>query len=117
MGPINWLAVGLAALLGAALWLFRNRPANAGEAALVLVLSALPALLLGHALARIGAEALALKPKLYWMQSGGLAGFFVIPALVLTARRDGAAWPAVLLDAGYWLAVYLLMGTLFWALG
>lgn len=117
MGPINWLAVVLSALLGAALWLLRSRPSGAGDVALALVLSLLPALLLGHSLARIGAETLALKPKLYWMQSGGLAAFFVVPALLLTARRDGVGWRAALGDAGYWLGAYLAMGTLFWMLG
>lgn len=117
MGPINWLAVGLSALLGAVLWLLRTRVVTPQAAALALVLSLLPAALLGHALARIGADTLALKPKLYWMQAGGLAAFFVIPALLLTARRDGRAWSAALGDGGYWLAVYLAMGTLFWALG
>ncbi|HEY6870969.1 MAG TPA: DUF1761 domain-containing protein [Novosphingobium sp.] len=117
MGPINWLAVGLAALLGAAAWLIRTRDFRPLGVFLALILSLLPAAMLGHALARIGADTLALKPKLYWMQSGGLAGFFVVPALLLTARRDGLAWGPALREAGYWLAVYLAMGTLFWALG
>ena len=117
MGVINWLAVGLSALLAAALWLARTRVVTPRAVALALFLSLLPALLLGHSLARIGADTLALKPKLYWMQSGGLAAFFVVPALLLSHARAGLAWRAALADAGFWLGTYLAMGTLFWALG
>lgn len=120
MGPINWLAVLGAMLLGALAWLLRQRVARLPNMIAALLLFALPALMLGHALARIGVETLALKPKLYWMQSGGMAVFFVIPALVLTQLRSGQAlrqaMGPILRDAAFWLAVYLTMGTLFWAL-
>ena len=117
MGPINWLAVALSALLAAALWLARTRPVTPRAVALAAVLSLLPALMIGHALARIGADRLALKPQLYWMQSGGLAGFFVVPALLLTQLRDGAGWRAALTDSAFWLGTYLAMGTVFRVLG
>jgi len=40
----------------------------------------------------------------------------VIPALWLTLARQGGPVRARLIDAGYWLAAYLTMGTVFWAL-
>lgn len=136
MGSINWLAVLLAPLLASGIglvWygpLFGGMPpfafmasdtrANAGpvrDAVGATFLFAFPALMLGHALARIGPETLALKPQLYWMQSGGVAAFFVVPALWISHARHGVTLREALVDAGFWLAVYLAMGTVFWALG
>lgn len=116
MGPMNWVAIAVAAVVMAGLWLWRDRPRAPSDVPLAIGLSLLPALMLGHALARIGPEVLALKPKLYWMQSGGLAVAFVIPALVLSLRRHGTRWPLAMADAAFWLGVYLAMGTVFWAL-
>jgi hypothetical protein len=72
--------------------------------------------MLGHALARIGADKLAAKPWLYWMQSGGIALAFIIPALWITQARSGTARRDMAVDAGFWLVVYLLTGTVFFAL-
>ena len=114
MGPMDWLGVVLAAL-GAAgvLWLFwRSRlPVFA------YVLSLLPAAMLGHALARIGAEKLALKPHLYFMQSGGLALAFVLPALWMLGSRSGASKGEMARDSAAFLLAYLAMGLVFFLLG
>ncbi len=70
--------------------------------------------MLGHSFARIGAETLASKPWLYFMQSGGVALAFIIPAVWLTHARNGRPARA-LIDAA--LAGGLSGdGTVFWAL-
>ncbi len=131
MGPVDWIAVVLAAIFAVGLgivWhgpLFRTgRPLLEGErqgkaksyAAVVLVML-VGAAMLGHNYARIGAATLAAKPWLYAMQAGGLALAFVIPAVWLTHARHGASPHQRLVDAGFWLAAYLAMGAVFWALG
>lgn len=127
MGPVNWLAVILAANLAVAVgivWhgpLFRTgRPLLEGGptksyAAVILVMM-IGAVMLGHGFARIGAETLAAKPWLYFMQSGGVAIAFVIPAVWLTQARHGMAFKNRLVDCGFWLVAYLVMGATFWAL-
>lgn len=129
MGPIDWLAVVLAPCLALALgmvWhgpLFRTGrpllPGNSqptGKYGLVLAVLLIGSAMLGHSFARIGAETLAAKPWLYFMQSGGVAIAFVIPAVWLTHLRCGTGMRERLIDAGYWLAAYLVMGLTFWAL-
>lgn len=133
MGPVDWIAVILAANLAVALgvvWhgpLFRTgRPLLPGHGEggerpsrnwpLVLGVMLIGAAMLGHNYARIGAETLAAKPWLYPMQSGGLAIAFVIPALWLSYARLGVTGRERLVDCGYWLAAYLTMGAVFWAL-
>ena len=129
MGPVNWVAVVLAANLAVAVgivWhgpLFRTgRPLLDGTTrgksyAVVVIVMLLAAAMLGHSFARIGADTLAAKPWLYFMQSGGLALAFVMPALWLTHARNGTPRRDRLIDCGYWLAAYLTMGAVFWALG
>ncbi len=129
MGPVNWLAVVLAANLAVAVgivWhgpLFRTgrplleRDAPARSFTTIVVVMLIGAVMLGHSFARIGAETLAAKPWLYFMQSGGVAIAFVIPALWITHARQGATIASRLVDCGYWLAAYLTMGATFWALG
>lgn len=114
MGVVNWLGVALAALAAAGvLWLFwRGRLPLA-----VYAWSVLPAAMLGHALARIGAEKLALKPHLYFMQSGGLALAFVLPALWMLGSRNGAAKGEMVRDSAAFLLAYLAMGVVFFLLG
>ena len=130
MGPVNWLAVVLAANLAVALgivWygpLFRagrpllagpgGGPRNYGVAVLIMLLCAW---LIGHNFARIGTETLDAKPWLYWMMSGGFALFIAAPALFLGLARHGVALRDRLIDGGYWVAAFLAMGTVFWALG
>jgi hypothetical protein len=75
------------------------------------------AAMLGHSFARIGHAALALKPWLYFMQSGGVALAFIIPAVWISHARSGMTRRARLIDCGFWLAAYLTMGLVFWALG
>ncbi len=123
MGPVNWLAVALSALLGVAIWrvwqlrLARHVPEGAKSHSFsVLVAMALSATMIGHNFARVGAVTLAAKPWLYWMMSGGLALAFVMPAVWLGALRAGAQRRHAALDCGYWLVAYLAMGTVFWAL-
>jgi len=112
MGPINWIAVAVAALLGAAvLWAFMRK---AGGTIGIYALQIIPAAMLGHALARIGPDKLAAKPQLYFMQSGGLALAIVIPALWIARQGPPAqTWRA----SAAFLAAYLAMGAVFWAMG
>jgi hypothetical protein len=128
MGPVNWVAVVLAANLAVAVgivWhgpLFRTgRPLLEGGPAksygVVVFVMLIAAVMLGHAFARIGAETLHAKPWLYFMQSGGLAIAFVIPAVWLSQMRQGMETRSRLIDCGYWLVAYLTMGGTFWALG
>ncbi|VWX47103.1 DUF1761 domain-containing protein [Novosphingobium sp. 9U] len=130
MGPVNWLAVLLAAALALAVgivWngpLFRTgRPLLGGRAQsggrfwLVGAIFLLAAIMLGHNFARIGAAVLDAKPWLYFMQTGGVALFFVIPAVWLTHARSGTEPMRRVLDCGFWLVAYLAMGVVFWALG
>ena len=119
MGPVNWLAVTLSTVAMLGLWLAWQGPQGRRPGAVVaaLVLMTLPAAMIGHALARIGADKLAVKPWLYWMQTGGIAAWFVIPALWLARLRSGWAWREALAEAAFWLIAFLAMGTVFWALG
>ena len=134
MGPVNWLAVILAANLAVALAIVWNGPLfgtgrpllqsrndtstpPAKNWAIALAVMLIASAMLGHMYARIGATTLAVKPWLYWMQSGGLAVAFVIPALWLSALRAGVDRRVAALDCGFWLVAYLTMGTVFWALG
>jgi len=119
MGPVNWLAVALSTLVILALWAVwpgaRRARVTAPGMLGALVLLALPAAMIGHALARIGPEKLALKPWLYWMQTGGVAAFFIIPALWLARTRSAWNGREALAEAGFWLVAFLAMGTVFWA--
>jgi len=136
MEPINWLAVVLSANLalaigfvwygplfgGAALFSMASRAAEAPSGGPVrsllgaFLLQLLSALMLGHNFARIGADKLAAKPWLYWMQSGGIAVAFIIPALWISYARHGMPGREARVDAGFWLVTYLAIGTVFWAL-
>ena len=130
MGPVNWLAVLLAANLAVAVgivWygpLFRTgRPLLEGKGgaprsfAIALIVMLLAATMMGHNFARIGAETLAVKPWLYWMMSGGFALWFVAPALFLGLARYGVSMRERLIDCGFWIVAFLAMGTTFWVLG
>lgn len=115
MGPVNWLAVILAAVLAAAvLWLFRPPGARANW---VYLLQIIPAAMLGHALARIGPDKLAAKPQLFAMQSAGLALAIVIPALWIVQSRSGVSARQTWRDSAAFLLAYLVMGGVFWATG
>ena len=136
MGPVDWIAVAVAAALAFALgglWygpLFgpakragvgpRGRsplPAPRRTMAITLALLLVAAAMLGHMYARVGAETLGAKPWLYFMMSGGLALAFVLPALLTSYMHQRIAPVVALIDAGYWLLAYLTMGTAFWMLG
>jgi Protein of unknown function (DUF1761) len=129
MESINWLAVLLAAALALALgmvWhgpMFRtgrpllggpNQPRNNFWVPMGVLLIA--AAMLGHNFARIGAATLGAKPWLYAMQSGGVALAFVSPAVWLTHARTGSTRRLQLIDSGFWVAAFLAMGAVFWAL-
>ena len=129
MGNVDWLAVVLAANFAVGIgivWhgpLFRTGRPLLGATpqsrnwALVLAVFLIAAAMLGHNYARIGDATLAAKPWLYFMQAGGLAAAFVVPAQWLTLAREGTALRARVIDAGFWLVAYLGMGAVFWALG
>jgi hypothetical protein len=135
MGPINWLAVLVAANLifavgfvwygplfgGASLFGRVSGEEGQGVGPVRGMLSAallfgVSALMLAHNYARIGAAVLEAKPWLFWMQAGGIAIAFVIPALWLSYSRHRLPRRAALIDSGFWLVVYLATGTVFWAL-
>jgi len=122
MDPINWPAVAVASTLAALVglvWygpLFRRPTGSAAMIVGAVALQGVSAMMLGHALARIGADKLAVKPWLFWMQCGGIALAFIIPALWMSYARLGVARREALIDAGFWLVVYLLTGTVFWVL-
>lgn len=117
MGPMNLPMDGIvivaAAWVGAGVWCNFNRGGGwqrwLGAVGLMLISAAM----LGHAFARIGPEVLAQKPKLYFMQSGGLALAFVIPALLLVGQRNQTPWRATMRDAAVLLFAYLGMGAMF----
>ncbi|MET1755513.1 DUF1761 domain-containing protein [Novosphingobium sp. RD2P27] len=129
MGPVNWVAVILAAALAVAVGLVWNGPifrtgrpllggpGRAGKTWLPGLIFLLAAVMLGHNFARIGTETLEAKPWLYFMQTGGTALFFVLPAVWLTHARSGNEPKHRFLDCGFWLVAYLCMGLVFWALG
>lgn len=117
MGPINWLAVVLAAVVAgglAPLWyrLWGLR----GPAAARLVALIVPAAMIGHNFARVGAAELALKPKLYAMMSGGWALAIALPVGFVLYGHHGLGGREAWADALYTLAAFLLMGGVFWAL-
>jgi len=130
MGAVNWLAVAVAAVLAtaiASLWhglLFpaaRARIQGTSRSQSKVLLTALvfllAAIMLGHNFARIGKPTLDVKPWLYFMQTGGVALFFVIPTVALTQARSATEPGRRLLDCGFWLVAYLAMGLTFWLLG
>ena len=136
MGPVNWIAVvvaALAALAVAGLWygpLFgraklvevgpgrmASRTSTGRAAFTTAILLLLTSAMMGHMFARVGAETLASKPWLYFMMSGGLALFFVIPALWVSYMHKRTSTRLGMIDGGYWLAAYLAMGLTFWVLG
>ncbi|MDE8652690.1 DUF1761 domain-containing protein [Novosphingobium album (ex Liu et al. 2023)] len=130
MGPINWLAVVLAAALAVALGIVWNGPIfrtgrdllpghsqRTGKFWVVGVIMLLASAMLGHNFARIGAATLDAKPWLYFMQTGGIAIAFVIPAIWLTHMRVGSEPYRRIVDCGFWLIAYLGMGLVFWVLG
>ncbi|MFT4027344.1 MAG: DUF1761 domain-containing protein [Novosphingobium sp.] len=136
MGPIDWLAVFLSANLAIAIgfvWygpLFGGAPlfgrvsgeqgAKGGPVRgmlMAVLLQALSAVMLAHNYARIGPDVLAAKPWLYWMQSGGIAVAFIMPALFISYSRQRLGRREALIDSGFWLVAYLATGTVFWALG
>lgn len=130
MGPVNWLAVCLAAALALAVGIVWNGPLfrtgrqllpgnseRGGNYAMVGFLLLVGAAMLGHNFARIGAATLEAKPWLYFMQTGGVALFFVIPAVWLTHLRNRTEPMRRVVDCVFWLIAYLVMGLVFWALG
>ena len=118
MGPVNWLAVVLASVVagGLALPWYGLWRVTRGPAALRLALWLVPAAMIGHNFARVGAVALAAKPWLYWMMSGGFALAIVLPAQAIAYGRHGIGGREAWADATYWLAGFLAIGTVFWAM-
>jgi len=136
VGPVNWIAVPLAAIAAALVafaWygpLFGRaklesvgpgrlggRSSPARTIALTGALILLMAVMMGHMFARIDADTLAAKPWLYFMMSGGLALTFVVPALWVSYTHMRASTRLALIDGGYWIVAYLAMGAMFWLLG
>ena len=117
MGPVNWLGVLLAAAAMSSVLLVTVRAKPFTAALWMVPLALLSSAMLGHALARIGAEKLAAKPQLFFMQSGGLALAFVIPALLISQTRHGVSIRQTTLDSVAFLAAYLAMGAAFWVIG
>ena len=121
----GFLAAGLAVAIGLVWYgpLFRTGrqllPGDSkptGKFWVVFVVMLLAAAMLGHAFFRIGFDTLDAKPWLYFMQSGGIAIAFVIPAVWLTLVRHGVEMRVRIVECGFWLIAYLAMGLVFWAL-
>jgi len=117
MGPVNWIAVVLAAGMAGALapvWyrLWGMKAPFAGR----LVAWIVPAALMGHNFARVGAGTLAVKPWLYAMMSGGFALAIVLPMGVVLYGRHGLRGREALADGLYTLVAFLVMGGVFWGL-
>jgi len=120
------LAAGLAVAIGI-VWhgplfrtgrqLLRGDSKSTGNFWVVLVVMLIGSLMLGHNFDRIGSETLDAKPWLYFMQSGGVAIAFVIPAVWLSDLRHGVERRTRIVECGFWLTAYLAMGLVFWALG
>ncbi len=121
MGPVNWLAVFLAAVAAqvvAFVFYRRNRRGvrwgrdpRVVEAVNFLLLL-VTAAMMGHMFARI-------DPAKWWlfpMMSGGLALAFVIPALWSGYNRRRVRRALALRDALYWMLAYLAMGGVFYLL-
>lgn len=119
MGPVNWIAVLAAAVFATLLRALFHRDAARAPTALALafVLMLLSSAMIGHNFARVGNATLKAKPWLYWMMSGGLALAFVAPALFLSLGQEGVNPIRRLRECGFWIAAYLLMGTVFWGVG
>ena len=121
MGPIDWIAVVaawfVAALVGMAFYGRKAAPlGNLPAHSLAALLLFVSAAMIGHMLARVGADTLNAKPWLYFMMSGGLALTFIGPAIVITSVRRGQSLISALVDWLAWLTTYLAMGTTFWVL-
>ena len=135
MGSLNWLAVVLSANLAIAVGLVWYGPLFGGAPLFgrvsgseqrrggpvpgmlrAVLLQGLSALMLAHNYARIGADTLDAKPWLFWMQAGGIALFFITPALLISYSRQRLSRREALVDAGFWVVVYLATATVFWAL-
>jgi hypothetical protein len=135
MGPVNWLAVLVAALVAlcvSMLWNIRlygrarleelgpgglgQRTAPWRTLMLTFVLLLLSATMIGHMFARVGPDTLAAKPWLYFMMSGGLAGAFIIPAMWINYLNLRISLRLALIDAGFWLVAYLSMGLTFYVM-
>ena len=118
MGPIDWLAVVLAAAAAQLLalgWYRRGgriaRKRHDTRVELVsFLLLLVSAAMLGHMFARIDTE----RWWLYPMMSGGLALAFVVPALWSSYTRRKVRRSFALRDGAYWLLAFLLMGGVFW---
>lgn len=130
MGPVNWLAVMLAAALAVVIGVFwHGQPFQGGRQFVpgkgerfgnyltAIIVFLIGAAMLGHSLARIGPDTLAFKPWLYFMQSGGLAIAFVIPAVWITHVRNRTEPMRRVIDCAFWLVAYLAMGLVFWVFG
>jgi len=127
MGPVNWLAVILAALVATALRIVwygplagrTNMVRRAGEPrrssaswVLMILLLLVSSAMLGHMFARLSPG----KPWLYFMMSGGIALAFILPAMWLAMGRRDIPVSHVSFESGYWLVAYLAMGGVFLAL-
>ena len=131
MGPIDWPAVIVSAFMALGIGLLWYGPlfegadlfgrVGSGRRSMAAIggavaFQAISALMMGHSFARLGAEKLAAKPWLFWMQSGGFALAFIIPALWISYTHHRIARRDAVIDAAFWLAVYLASGTVFWML-
>ncbi|MCK9540958.1 MAG: DUF1761 domain-containing protein [Novosphingobium sp.] len=124
MGPVDWMAVLVAGVLGGLVLVVlmpgtgrlgaARRDLNWKAVVPAIAVTLIAAVMLGHNFARVGHTALDGKPWLYWMMTGGFALWFVVPALILSLGRQNVGWRARLAEAGAWLAAYLAMGTVFW---
>lgn len=128
MGPVDWVGGIVAAFVAmavAAAWysaFARPLSVKAGPGGLAVrrrpfmtiagtyMLIQLSAFMLAHMFARLSDPS---KLWLYFMMSGGVALFFVIPALWTNYLHQRHPRGIALIDAGFWLLAYLAMGAVF----
>ncbi len=133
MGPVNWLAVLVAAFAAfavGAIWygaLFSKawqRATGFSDAEVkgistaaifgaTFLLELISAAMLGHFYARV----MPSKPFIYLMMSCGLAIAFIIPAMAVNYIHLRKSWQLFAIDAVHWLVAYAAMGAVFLGMG
>lgn len=125
MGPVNWLAVvmaamgatGVMALLQAGqkyLGTMRVQQPLLARLGAVFLAMLMASFLIGHNFARIGPDVLAAKPWLYAMMSGGWALMIALPVLYVALGGFGVPGRERFAECARWFTAFLAAGAIFW---